>query len=53
MPDPDRVKCLLNLSEPRNGKEQQRTTGVFAYYAQWMSTYSDKVKPLTTTPASR
>jgi len=46
MPDPDRVKCLLNLPEPRNGKEQQRIAGLFVYYAQWISRYSDEVKRL-------
>jgi len=46
MPDPDHAKCLLDLPEPRNGKEQQRIAGLFAYYAQWISRHSDKVKPL-------
>ena len=45
-PDPDRVKTLLELPPPTNSKEQQRVVGLFAYYAQWISQYSDKVKPL-------
>ena len=45
-PDPDRVKTLLALPAPTSNKEQQRIVGLFAYYAQWISQYSDKVKPL-------
>ena len=45
-PDPERVKTLLKLSPPRNSKELQRIVGLFAYYAQWIKNYSDKIKPL-------
>ena len=47
-PDPERVKTLQELSPPKNHKEQQRVIGLFAYYAQWISQYSDKIKPLIT-----
>ena len=45
-PDPARVETLLKLSPPRNSKELQRVVGLFAYYAQWIGKYSDKIKPL-------
>jgi len=45
-PDPERVKALLELPTPGNAKEQQRIIGLFAYYAQWIFKYSDKIKPL-------
>ena len=45
-PDPDRVKTLRELPPPKTTKEQQRVVGLFAYYAQWISHYSDKIKPL-------
>ena len=45
-PDPARVETLLKLSPPRNSKELQRFVGLFAYYAQWIGKYSDKIKPL-------
>ena len=45
-PDEDRVKTLLILPPPTSMKEQQRTVGLFAYYAQWIMQYSEKIKPL-------
>ena len=45
-PDPARVKTLQDLPSPNNRKEQQRVIGLFAYYAQWIPQYSDKIKPL-------
>ena len=47
-PDPITVKSLQELPPPTNRKEQQRVIGLFAYYAQWISHYSDKIKPLIT-----
>ena len=47
-PDPTRVKSLQELPPPTNRKEQQRVIGLFAYNAQWISHYSDKIKPLIT-----
>ena len=45
-PDEDQVKTLLMLPPPTSMKEQQRMVGLFAYYAQWIMQYSDKIKPL-------
>ena len=45
-PDLERIKALQDLPPPKNNKEQQRTVGLFAYYAQWIFQYSDKIKPL-------
>ena len=45
-PDPERVKTLQELPSPKNHKEQQRVIGLFAYYAQWIAQYFDKIKPL-------
>ena len=45
-PDPERVKTLQELPSPKNHKEQQRIIGLFAYYAQWIAQYSNKIKPL-------
>ena len=45
-PDPNRLKPLLDLKPPHNAKSLQRVVGMFAYYAQWISTFSDKIKLL-------
>ena len=45
-PHEDRVKTLLMLPPPTSMKEQQRIVGLFAYYAQWIIQYSNKIKPL-------
>lgn len=45
-PDPDRFKPLLDLPAPKNLKAQQRIVGMFAYYSQWISRFSDKIYPL-------
>ena len=34
------------LPPPTSMKEQQRIVGFFAYYAQWIMQYFDKIKPL-------
>ena len=47
-PDPERVKTLQELPPPKNHKKQQLIIGLFAYYAQWISQYSDKIKLLIT-----
>ena len=46
-PDPDRMKPLLNLPVPTDGKTLKRTLGLFSYYSQWINKFSDKIKPLT------
>ena len=45
-PDPERVQPLLELPAPANRKALRRVIGMFAYYAQWIPKYSDKIKPL-------
>ena len=47
-PHLERLKTLQELSPPKNHKEQPRIIGLFAYYAQWISQYSNKIKPLIT-----
>ena len=45
-PDPNRIKPLLELHLPYNNRTLKHVLGLFAYYAQWIKQYSDKVKPL-------
>jgi len=44
-PDPDPIQPLLNLPYPKSAKELTRLIGLFAYYAQWISNYSAKIRP--------
>ena len=48
-PDSDRVKPLLELPAPNTGKELQRLVGMFAYYAQWVPCFSEKIQPFIAT----
>ena len=45
-PDPERVRTLLEMRAPITNKELQRLIGLFAYYARWIPSYSDKIRPL-------
>ena len=45
-PDPERVKPLLEMPVPENAKALKRALGMFAYYAQWIPAFSDKIRPL-------
>ena len=45
-PDPERVRTLLEMRAPKTNKELQRLIGLFAYYARWIPSYSDKIRPL-------
>ena len=45
-PDPDRLRPLRELPPPENKKSQERIVGMFAYYSQWISKFSDKAYPL-------
>ena len=45
-PDPDRLQPLRDLPPPENKKAQERITGMFAYYSQWIPRFSDKAYPL-------
>ena len=46
-PDPERMQPLANLLVPTDSKALKRALGLFSYYSQWISKFSDKVKPLT------
>ena len=48
-PGSDRVKPLSELPMPNTGKEFQSLVGIFAYYAQWVPCFSEKLKPLIAT----
>lgn len=50
-PDPQRVVALEKLPLPNNKKELQRILGLFAYYAQWIQRYSEKIRPLVQSKA--
>ena len=45
-PDRERLQPLRNLPAPENKKAQERIVGMFAYYSQWISKFSDKAYPL-------
>ena len=45
-PDSERVRSLLEMRAPITNKELQRLIGLFAYYARWILSYSDKILPL-------
>ena len=48
-PYPQMTKPLLELPVPKNSKLLKRALGMFAYYAQWISQFLDKIKPLVIT----
>jgi len=45
-PDPKRLQAVLDLPEPTCAKELKRVSGLFAYYAKWIPTFSKKAGPL-------
>ena len=45
-PDAERFKPLIELPAPRNKKEKQRIVGMLAYYAKWISSFSEKLRSL-------
>jgi len=45
-PDPQRLQPLLDLPAPSTAKELKRVSGMFSYYAKWISTFSEKASPL-------
>ena len=45
-PDPERFEALIALPAPCDMKAQQRIVGMFSYYSQWFSRFSDKIHPL-------
>lgn len=48
-PDPERLRPLQELPPPTNLTSLRRALGMFAYYAKWISNFSDKIKPLVNT----
>ena len=48
-PDPERLRVLTELPAPQNPKSLERMIGMFAYYAKWISRFSDKIKNLKST----
>ena len=40
------MRSLLEMLAPTTNKELQRLIGLFAYYARWIQSYSDKIPPL-------
>ena len=51
-PDPERLRPLQELPEPRDKKSLQRLIGLFAYYARWVPSYSEKIRPLVSSVSS-
>jgi len=52
-PDPERLKPPRELRTPLSKRALQRALGLFAYYARWISCFSDKIanlKEVTTFP---
>ena len=45
-PEPERPRSLLAMRAPTTNKELQRLIRLFAYYARWIPSYSDKIRPL-------
>ena len=45
-PDPERLRPLQELPPPTNVRSQRRVLGLFAYYAKWISNFSEKIQPL-------
>ena len=46
-PDPERFRALRKMKAPTSAKSQQRAVGLFPYYSQWISRFSDKIRPLS------
>ncbi|KAA3670819.1 uncharacterized protein DEA37_0001015, partial [Paragonimus westermani] len=45
-PDPEGFRGLRELISPPDLKSQQRAVGIFAYYSNWISHFSDKIHNL-------
>ena len=45
-PDPERLRPLLDFPPSSNFKLLRRVLGMFAYYAEWIDCFADKVRPL-------
>ena len=45
-PDQERLRPLQEYPPPTNTGSLRRVVGMFAYYAKWIPTFSDKIQPL-------
>ena len=45
-PDQERLRPLQDYPPPTNVGSLRRVDGMFAYYAKWISNFSDKIQPL-------
>ena len=45
-PDPERLRPLREMPAPTTLKAQRRVVGMFAYYSNWISQFSDKIRLL-------
>ena len=45
-PDPDRLKPLLDLEPPTDGKTMKRVMGFFSHYSKWVQNFSKKIQVL-------
>jgi transposase InsO family protein len=45
-PDPSRLRPLMELAPPTDGKSLKRLLGFFSYYSKWIQNFSMKVSPL-------
>ena len=48
-PDAERLRPLQELPAPTDLVSLRRIIGLFSYYSQWVSRFSDKIRPLVTT----
>ena len=46
IPDPERLRPLKDFPFPVNSKQLKSVLGMFAYYAEWIDRFTDKVRPL-------
>jgi hypothetical protein len=49
-PDPERMQPLRDLPVPHDPASLKRALGLFSYYSQWISKFSDKIGSLTNDP---
>ena len=49
-PDPERMRPLLELPVPESAVSLKRALGLFSYYSQWVSQFSDRIQPLINEP---
>ena len=45
-PDPERLQVLMELPVPGDAKALKRAVGMLSHYSKWVSSYSEKLRPL-------